>query len=180
MITITVTLAALAVFAAMVISTAVAGSFLFGALLFFFRGGPPIPVAKKRLETMITLANIKPGELAIDLGSGDGRIVIAAAEAGAYAIGYELQPALVWYSRSKIRRKGLRHLAEIRLQSLWHADFSHANIVFVYGIPEMMPGLEEKLQRELRRGARVVSCVFRFPHWQPVETKNNILLYQKY
>lgn len=84
---------------------------LFGTLVVIvwsFFNAPYAPSVKNRLDAMLDLANIQPGDKAVDLGSGDGRVVIAMAQAGAEAHGYEINPWLVLWSRYAIRRAGLK------------------------------------------------------------------------
>ena len=114
----------------------------------------------------------------IDLGSGDGTLVMEAAKRGAVVTGYEINIFLVWKSRVKIRRKNIRN-ANIKHKSLWKADVSQADVILLFGIPHMMARLENKLMRELPKGARVVSFTFAFPNWQPVKEKDNVRLYVK-
>ena len=111
---------------------------------------------------------------AADIGSGDGRIVIALARAGAVAHGYEINPLLVWWSRVKIRRAGLDGRAYIHRKNLWHTDFSSFDAVTVFGVFHIMRRLETKLRRELKPGARAVSIGFEFPTWPAAEKYDGI------
>ncbi len=131
------------------------------------------------IEKMMAFANIKPGEKTADIGSGDGRLVIAMAQRGAKAHGYEINPLLVWLARYNIKKAGLQGKAFIHWQNLWRVDFSEFEVVTVYGISYMMKKLETKLKKELKPGARAVSKYFTFPTWQPSKKENNIYLYIK-
>ena len=95
---------------------------------------------------MIALAQIKPQTKAVDLGSGDGRIVIALARAGVDAVGYEINPILAWWSRIRIYRLGLQSRARIYNQSFWSADLSGFDVVMIFGITHIMGRLEKKLK----------------------------------
>jgi cyclopropane fatty-acyl-phospholipid synthase-like methyltransferase len=130
-----------------------------------FRGAPFVPTQADALERMIRSARIKPGEKLADLGSGDGRIVIAAGKAGAEAHGFEINPLLVWYSRRQIKKAGLSGRAFIHWKSFWRQDFSEFQIITIFGITSIMKDLEQKLKAELAPGSRVVSNIFRFPNW---------------
>lgn len=143
-----------------------------------FRGAPFLPTQKHALEKMIALAEIKPGEKLADLGSGDGRIVIAAAIAGAEAHGYEINPLLVWWSRYNIKQAGLSARAFIHQKNFWRVDFSEYNIVMLFGITGIMKGLEKKLKTELKPGSRVVSNIFVFPNWEG-EKSGGVTVYKK-
>ncbi|MBI2022819.1 50S ribosomal protein L11 methyltransferase [Candidatus Daviesbacteria bacterium] len=142
------------------------------------RGGPYAPLGKKRVKDMINLLKIKKGEKAVDLGSGDGRVVIALAKAGAEAYGYEINPLLVWISRRNIKKTGLERKAFINWQDLWKVDLSKFDIVTLYVIPTIMGSLEKKLKKELKKGARVTSNHFKFPKWKVSQTKNDSYLYK--
>lgn len=153
---------------------------IFVFLLPIVLGAPYLPVDKAKLAVMIRLANIKSGERAVDLGSGDGRIVIAFAKNGAEAHGYEINPLLVWLSRRNIRRAGLAGRAFIHWKSFRLADFSKFQIVTVYGLRSIMKELEGRLQRELPADGRVVSRLFKFPNWPIGESEQSVYLYKKY
>lgn len=148
-------------------------------MLAVFTGAPFLPTGKNFVAKMVTVAQVQPGDTFIDLGSGDGRVVLAAAKQGARAIGYEINPFLVWIARLRIRTNGLRDRAEIRWQSLWSADLRAANVVSIFGISGMMPRLEHKLDKELPEGARVVSYVFSLPTWKPVHHEEGVRLYRR-
>ena len=98
-------------------------------LIILLRGAPYVPSQEKTIRQMILLAGILPGERAIDLGSGDGRVVIALARAGAEAHGYEINPLLVWLGRRKIRKEGLEKVAFIHFKDFWSVDFSAFDMV---------------------------------------------------
>lgn len=155
------------------------------ALFIFFlpgimaRGAPYVPTHPRAVEHMIGFGGPKAGERACDIGSGDGKIVIAMARTGAEAHGYEINPLLVLWSRWRIRRAGLKNRAFIHWRNFWKEDFSKFNIVTVYGIGHIMPALEAKLGRELSSGARIVSNVFPFPSWQSDDALDGVLLYIK-
>lgn len=159
---------------------------LIGALLFLIfvvllpvvRGAPYVPTDKETIGHMVALANIHPGERAIDLGSGDGRLVMALARAGARAHGYEVNPLLVLVSRWRIWRAGLSGQARIHWKSLYRADFFSFDVVFVYGYTSIMGRLEPTLIAAMPPNGRVVSHLFRFPHWPCAEQKGKARLYR--
>lgn len=142
---------------------------------YFLTGAIYVPTADSRIRTMIALAKPQRGDVAIDLGSGDGRIVAALGESGATAVGIERNPFLVQRSRKNLRNQGLE--ADIIWKSFWNVDLSKATIVTVYGIPHIMRRLEHKLLRELPNGARVVSNSFPFPHLVPDTEEGGVYLY---
>lgn len=93
--------------------------------------------------------------------------MIAAAKEGFTAVGYELNPWLVWYSRYRAWREGVQDLAKFYISDLWKVTFSQYSNVVIFGVPQMMPQLEKKLELELEVDARVIACRFPFPHWTP-------------
>ncbi|MBI5654524.1 methyltransferase domain-containing protein [Candidatus Uhrbacteria bacterium] len=137
-------------------------------------GAPYIPTKKAGLEKIMACCGDVSGRKALDIGSGDGRIVIALARAGAEAHGVEINPLLVWWSRYNIRRAGLSGKAFIHRHNLWNFDCSGYQVVTLFGITHIMKRLEKKLRRELKPGARVVSIAFKFPTW-PVAQKNEVV-----
>lgn len=140
-------------------------------------GAPYVPVNDQRKRDLLELAGPVLGKKIIDLGSGDGRIVIAFAQAGAEAHGYEINPFLVSRARKLIKQENLQDRVFIHQKSFWRADLSPFYIVVVYGVGTMMRRLERKLQRELRSGAKVVSVYFKLPNWRSTRQLHDITLY---
>lgn len=149
-------------------------------LFFYIMTGPPyLPSKQKKVEKMAHLLEIQPGQKAIDIGSGDGRIVIALAKAGAEAHGVEINPALVWLSRRNIKKAGLQENAFIHSKSFWRQNFSDFDIVTLYGMPHTMRRLEGKLMRELKPGAKVACNTFKLPTWRCEKEEDGVYLYVK-
>lgn len=145
----------------------------------FFRGVMYVPSTDEKVKKMVDILKAKNGEKAVDLGSGDGRLVIALAKAGAMAYGYEINPFLVAKSRKKIKESGLEKGALILQNNFWNEDLSQFDIVTVYGIHHIMKGLEVKLSKELKWGARVVSNAFSFPSWKCAAKEDGVYLYEQ-
>uniref|UniRef100_A0AC11DGF3 ATP synthase c subunit lysine N-methyltransferase n=1 Tax=Ovis aries TaxID=9940 RepID=A0AC11DGF3_SHEEP len=129
---------------------------------------PFVPATTKQIENVVKMLQCRSGPL-VDIGSGDGRIVIAAAKEGFTAVGYELNPWLVWYSRYRAWREGVQASARFHISDLWKVTFSQYSNVVIFGVPQMMAQLEEKLELELQDDARVIACRFPFPHWTPAQ-----------
>jgi len=119
------------------------------------------------VQRMLLLAKTGPGDVVFDLGSGDGRIPIAAATMGARGVGLELDPALVQLSQRLALEAGVAQRTEFRVQDVLQADLSSANVVTVFLLPSLMSRLMPKLMTELRPGSRVVTHAFYFPSWKP-------------
>lgn len=148
--------------------------------VFLTRGGAPyVPSRKEDIAKMISLAKIKPDDKAVDLGSGDGRIVIALARKGIEAHGYEISPALVLWSRIKIYFLGLSGLAFIHSDSFWNADLSDFSLVTLFGFKKIMGDLETKLDKELKPNSRIISNMFKMPNWQISGEDNGVYEYVK-
>jgi hypothetical protein len=117
---------------------------------------------------MLRLAGTVPADLVVDLGSGDGRIVITAArEFGASGLGIELDPRLVQESRENARAAKVPDRVSFILGNVLHADFSRASVVTVYLLPQLIDQLQPRLLDELQAGTRVVSHAFTMRGWKP-------------
>jgi hypothetical protein len=127
------------------------------------RGAVYVASTPEKTDLLAELSGAAPGEIAADLGSGDGRVVIALARRGAQAHGYEVNPVLVFLSRRNIRREGLSGRARIHWKSFWRADLSRFNVLTVFQGSFVMRRLAAKIRRELAPGARVVSDCWGLP-----------------
>lgn len=130
---------------------------------------PFVPATSAQVENVLRALRARSGTL-VDIGSGDGRIVIAAAKHGFLASGFELNPWLVWYSRYKAWREGVHRSTSFHISDLWKVSFAQYSNVVIFGVPQMMDQLELKLTNELPSTAKVVACRFPFPTWIPEQT----------
>nr|XP_057917638.1 ATP synthase subunit C lysine N-methyltransferase [Doryrhamphus excisus] len=130
---------------------------------------PFVPATTTQVENVLNALRARSGSL-VDIGSGDGRIVIAAARRGFQASGLELNPWLVCYSRYKAWREGVHHSTSFHISDLWKVSFAQYDNVVIFGVPQMMDQLELKLEKELPSCAKVVACRFPFPNWVPART----------
>ena len=142
------------------------------------QGAVFFPSMRSHALRMAELSGASYGDTAVDLGSGDGRVVIALARRGAESHGYEINPALVLLSRWNVRRAGLRGRARIHWGSFWRADLGGFDAVTVFQGSFIMKRLEKKLLGELAAGARVVSDYWAFPHWKPEATLGTLSVYR--
>jgi predicted RNA methylase len=130
----------------------------------------PYVVSPSRVvEMMLDLAKVKPGDTVYDLGSGDGRILIAAAERHAQAVGIEINPKLVAAATEDIARAGLSDRAKVVQGDVLGTDFSAATVVTVYMDTSSNAKLRPQLEKYLKPGARVVSHDYEIPGWKPVQ-----------
>jgi SAM-dependent methyltransferase len=127
---------------------------------------PFVPSPQEVVDKMVELAGVKKGDVVYDMGSGDGRIVIAAAKKGARAVGFEIDGDLVKESRENIRKAGVQNLAEIRQQDILTVDFSPASVVTMYLLPDVNLKLKPNLLSQLKPGSRVVSHSFDMGDWK--------------
>lgn len=127
---------------------------------------PFVPTPRPIVRRMLSLAGTKPGDRLVDLGAGDGRIVIAAAnEFGAKALGVELHPDRYAVIRNSV--PSLKPNLEVLRQNFFKTDLSNADVVTMYLLPSVNEALRKKLERELHSGARVVTHDFSIPDWTP-------------
>jgi tRNA A58 N-methylase Trm61 len=125
----------------------------------------PEEVVRKMLE----LADVRSGEIVYDLGSGDGRILIAAAkDFGAKAVGYEIREDLMRRALERIKSLNLTGAIKIVNADLYTADVGEADVVTLYLTTTANEKLKPKLEKELKYGARVVSHDFSFSEWRPI------------
>jgi len=153
--------------------------FIYNLISPFLSGAPYLPTPYKKVKKMLELAKLKSGEKLVDLGCGDGRVLIEAAKLGVEAIGYEIDPILVYFLRKKIKKLGLEDKIKVYWKNFWKADLSEADVIVFYGITHIMKRMERKLLKELKPGARVCCYIFPFPEWEPEKYEDGIFLYKK-
>jgi protein-L-isoaspartate O-methyltransferase len=135
---------------------------------------PYYPTPETIVEKMLTLGGLKAGEKMYDLGSGDGRIVIMAAQKfHAEAVGVELDKDLCKQSTAKILKLGLEKNAHIVNGDLLKQNYSSADLVTVYLLPDAVNNkVQPLLDRQLKKGARIVAKDFDFRNWTPEKVEN--------
>ncbi len=129
------------------------------------RGIGWVPTWKKDLNRFLKLADIKPGQTVYDLGCGDGIVVMAAAQKGAKATGLEV--AILPFVGALLRKILTRSKAQIKFRDFWLVDLSEADVVYFFLIPRIYDKLKDKLERELKPGAKVIAYVWPIDSWQP-------------
>lgn len=134
---------------------------------------PFVPTPMKVAEKMLELAKVDRNDVVYDLGSGDGRIVVMAAqEFGAQAVGVELDPKLFEESSARIRKLGLQNKAHIIYGDMFEVNVHPATVVTLYLLPSVNDQIEPMLEKELRPGTRVVSHDFSMNGWNPAKTES--------
>lgn len=132
---------------------------------------PYVPTPQDIVEKMLELANVQPDDVVYDLGSGDGRIVITAAQKfGARAVGVELDPDLYKQSSDRIKELGLEGQAQVLHENMFSVNVHRATVVTLYLLTAVNEKLRPMLEKQLRPGARIVSHDFQVPGWEPEKT----------
>ncbi|HEV8094954.1 MAG TPA: class I SAM-dependent methyltransferase [Burkholderiales bacterium] len=127
-----------------------------------------VPTPHEVVEDMLRLVDVKKGDVLYDLGSGDGRIPIAAAKIyGVRAVGIDIDPARIAEAQENAKKAGVTHLVEFRQADLFLSDFREATVVTLYLLPELNVKLRPRLWAELKPGTRIVSHQFDMGDWKP-------------
>ncbi len=130
-----------------------------------------VPTPPETVDEMLRQARLKKGDVLYDLGSGDGRIPLAAArQYGIRAVGIDIDEKLVREANETAKREGLDNLVTFRLGDMFTADIREATVVTLYLSDTLNVMLRPKLLRELRPGSRIVSHDFRMGDWPPEKT----------
>jgi SAM-dependent methyltransferase len=128
-----------------------------------------VPTPPALVEKMLDLAQVTPRDFVMDLGSGDGRNVIAAARRGARAVGVEYNPDMVAYARREAEKAGVAGKAQFVQGDMFEADISQATVLALFLLPDNLDKLVGKFL-ELKPGTRIVLNTFGIRHWEPDET----------
>ena len=147
---------------------------LFGSVVFF--GAPYLPTLKRGTTEALDLLNLKPGQVLVELGSGDGRVLRAAASRDIKAIGYEINPILVLYSRLRCMRQ--RKLITIRWANYWRVPLPACDGIYVFLFKTYMSKLDKKIIIEAQKPLKLVSFAFTIPNRKPIKQKNGLFLYR--
>lgn len=139
-------------------------------------GAPYLPTRKKQANQALDLLNLKPGALVVDLGSGDGIVLIQAAKRGLRAIGFELNPLV--FAVSYVRTLPYRSLVRVKFGNFWNAKLPEdTKGIFVFLLDPYMEKLDKKLKTELKKGTKLVSYTFTIPGKKSLKTKDALKLY---
>lgn len=147
--------------------------FLIPTLIAITKGAPWVPTPMNRVRKMLELAKIKEGEKIYDLGCGDGRFVhLASKKYKAEAVGFELSPLV--YLIAKIFQPFWRSKAKIKFKNFHKVDLSDADIIVCYLLPNTLKALQEKFEKELKKGARIISYAFQIKDWKEIKKVEKI------
>ena len=157
------------------------GGVILGSILgiswFSGNDAPFVATKSEKVKKALKISGLKKGDNFYELGSGDGRLVIAAAKMGAQSFGIEQSILRVWYSQYKARRLNLPN-AIFYHGDIFKRSIIGADVVFIYLLPKGVAKLETKLKKELKKGARVVTQTYHFPNWKPYKKDGDFWLYK--
>lgn len=143
-----------------------------GVLLF---GAPYLPTLTPQVTAALQLSGLQQGDTLLELGCGDGKVVVAAARQGVRVVGYELNPFLVFVAR--VRTWRYRRLVRIIWGDFWRHSWPPADAVFVFLLPKYMSKLHKKIMQYPHKPVKLVSFAFEIPDVQPAQQKEGIFLY---
>jgi len=126
-----------------------------------------IPSPPEVVAAMLTLAEVTSEDILYDLGSGDGRIAIAAAQRGSRSVGIDIDPERIWEANENALKASVRNRVVFRQQDLFESNFGEATVVVLYLLPQLNLRLRPKLFHQLRPGTRIVSRDFDMGDWKP-------------
>jgi SAM-dependent methyltransferase len=142
------------------------------------KGAPWVPTSRGVICRMLEMAELQPGETVYDLGCGDGRVLITAARRfGARAVGVEVDVSRYLWSVFAVLLRGLWGRVKVIRRDLFTVDLGEADVVFTFLLQDTNERLKEKLRRELRPGARIISNIFTFSGFPLVATDEQLHLY---
>ena len=129
-----------------------------------------VPTPQALVDKMLDMAKVTDKDFVVDLGSGDGRNVIAAARRGAKAVGFEYNPEMVELSRRMAKEAGVAEKATFVQGDMYEAEFQEATVLALFLMPDNLRRLEPKF-RAMPAGTRIVVNTFGIPDWTPVATE---------
>ncbi|WP_088894134.1 SAM-dependent methyltransferase [Leptolyngbya ohadii] len=133
---------------------------------------PYVPTPQVVVDKMLEMAAVGPNDLVYDLGSGDGRVVITAAQKfGTRGIGIEIDPELIALANENAAAAGVSDRVQFREQDLFATDFSDATVVTLYLLQDMNLRLRPILLRQLKPGTRIISHSYTMGDWKPEDTE---------
>lgn len=140
-------------------------------------GAVYVPSTDWAVVEMMQLAHIKKGEKVVDLGSGNGKVLIALAKKGIESHGYEINPFLVLWSWYLIWKAGVWGKAHAHFGNIFSVDIRSYDVILIFVVPYIMPRLEKKLLKDCKKGTRIVVETFPFPTLVPVKKTKSLYAY---
>ena len=145
----------------------------FAGVIFF--GAPYLPTLKLQIKTALELADLSKGQTLIELGCGDGRVLIAAAQEGINCVGYELNPIMALIAWLRTRRYS--SLVKIEWGDFWRKSWPEADAIFVFLLDKYMDRLDKKCIQYPYKPLKLVSFAFSIKAKKPIKTVNGVFLY---
>ncbi len=145
----------------------------FGAVILV--GAPYLPTLRPQVQAVLDLADLQPGQTLLELGCGDGRVVLAATSRGLNVVAYELNPLLallVW-----LRTRRYRHQVQIIWGDFWRADWPPAEAIFTFLLPKYMPKLDKKVMQYKHKPVKLVSFAFEIPDKPATQYHKSVFRY---
>ncbi len=162
----------------------ISGGVLLGCLiaLSWFAGSdaPYVPTKMDGIRKILKLAGVKKGKKFYELGSGDGRVVIAAAKLGADTIGIEQSWIRIFISRWKAHRQNDAKAVNCQFHhgDIFKKSYQDADIVYIFLLQKGVNKLEDKLKKELKKGSIVITQTYHFKTWKPFKKEGNFWVYR--
>ena len=147
--------------------------FLFGFVLLY--GAPYLPTLHTQVTAALELADLKKDQHMLELGCGDGKVMIAALQSGAYVTGYELNPILAAIAWVRTRRYGKR--ATVVFGNFWTTPLPASDVIFVFLLPKYMAKLDKKITQEISNPVKLVSFAFKIQNKDVAAEKSGLFLY---
>jgi ribosomal protein L11 methylase PrmA len=147
-------------------------------MAYLIQGPPYVPSNDENARKIVAMVKGCKPRRVLDMGSGDGKLVIMLAKQGYTVDGVELNPYLVWRSQRAIKKAGLADTASVKWGNFWKFDVSGYDVIALYAIKHIMPRLEKKLMTELRSGSHIVSNSFVFPNLKPSKRAGPVRSYK--
>ena len=147
---------------------------IFGLVVFV--GPPYLPTLRKQITTGLDLLDLQAGQTLLELGSGDGRVMLAAAKRGLKVVGIELNPLLVLFSYVVT----LKYRKQVRVVwgSYWGAPWPRADAVFTFMLPKYMAKLDARMEQWRPEKVKLASFAFTIPNKEPLEIRDGVYLYE--
>jgi hypothetical protein len=145
----------------------------FSAVLLF--GAPYVPTLQPQVDAALKLVDLKPGQTLLELGCGDGKVLIAAARQGLNVVGYELNPLLAVVAWLRTRR--YRGQVKVVWGDFWRQSWPPAEGIFTFLLPKYMPKLHKKVMQYEHKPVKLVSFAFKIPGKRPITEQQGVYLY---
>ena len=139
-------------------------------------GAPYLPTLSKQVQIAMDMVDLQPGQTLLELGCGDGKVLVAAAKRGWHVVGFELNPLLVLIC--KLRTWRYRTLVTVKWGNFWTQPWPSADGIFVFVMPRHMPKLDKKIMQSTVKQVKLVSFAFEIPGKQPLKKHAGVYLYR--